>query len=244
MLTEHGEALVGVDPAPARRRNRRRPLEGQPGGVREQMPHGRAGRPGRLVEVDDALLGGDERRERADGLRHRGERNGAERVAAGRDRAVGAGDAGRRERDVPAVDLAQSLQRGAILPGHGAPPDLGPLAVRSRCRLLAGGRRGLDRARRRHRADPARRLADARKRLRAGAALPGDHRRGARARGLVGRRRRTHADVHHRSRALAGRVARPRRGLRRDVRPAATCVVTSLLDPSWKVEIEAEAVIG
>ena len=27
-----------------------------------------------------------------------------------------------------------------------------------------------------------------------------------------------------------------------DVRPAATCVVTSLLDPSWKVEIEAEAV--
>ena len=27
-------------------------------------------------------------------------------------------------------------------------------------------------------------------------------------------------------------------------RPAATCVVTSLLDPSWKVEIEAEAVVG
>ena len=29
-----------------------------------------------------------------------------------------------------------------------------------------------------------------------------------------------------------------------DVRPAATCVVTSLLDPAWKVEIEAEAVLG
>ena len=29
-----------------------------------------------------------------------------------------------------------------------------------------------------------------------------------------------------------------------ETRPAATCVVTSLLDPSWKVEIEAEAVIG
>jgi enamine deaminase RidA (YjgF/YER057c/UK114 family) len=28
-----------------------------------------------------------------------------------------------------------------------------------------------------------------------------------------------------------------------DVRPAATCVVTSLLDPTWKVEIEAEAVL-
>jgi enamine deaminase RidA (YjgF/YER057c/UK114 family) len=27
------------------------------------------------------------------------------------------------------------------------------------------------------------------------------------------------------------------------VRPAATCVVTSLLDPAWKVEIEAEAVL-
>jgi enamine deaminase RidA (YjgF/YER057c/UK114 family) len=27
------------------------------------------------------------------------------------------------------------------------------------------------------------------------------------------------------------------------VRPAATCVVTQLLDPAWKVEIEAEAVI-
>ena len=29
-----------------------------------------------------------------------------------------------------------------------------------------------------------------------------------------------------------------------EARPAATCVVTSLLDPSWKVEIEAEAVVG
>jgi enamine deaminase RidA (YjgF/YER057c/UK114 family) len=29
-----------------------------------------------------------------------------------------------------------------------------------------------------------------------------------------------------------------------EVRPAATCVVTSLLDPAWKVEIEAEAVIA
>ena len=28
-----------------------------------------------------------------------------------------------------------------------------------------------------------------------------------------------------------------------DVRPAATCVITSLLDPSWKVEIEADAVL-
>jgi enamine deaminase RidA (YjgF/YER057c/UK114 family) len=29
----------------------------------------------------------------------------------------------------------------------------------------------------------------------------------------------------------------------RDIRPASTCVVTGLLDPSWKIEIEAEAVL-
>ena len=29
----------------------------------------------------------------------------------------------------------------------------------------------------------------------------------------------------------------------RDVRPAATCVVTALLDPAWKVEIEVEATL-
>jgi enamine deaminase RidA (YjgF/YER057c/UK114 family) len=28
-----------------------------------------------------------------------------------------------------------------------------------------------------------------------------------------------------------------------DVRPAATCIVADLLDPAWKVEIEAEAVL-
>ena len=28
-----------------------------------------------------------------------------------------------------------------------------------------------------------------------------------------------------------------------DVRPAATCIVSRLLDPAWKVEIEAEAVL-
>jgi enamine deaminase RidA (YjgF/YER057c/UK114 family) len=29
-----------------------------------------------------------------------------------------------------------------------------------------------------------------------------------------------------------------------EIRPASTCVVAGLLDPSWKVEIEAEAAIG
>jgi enamine deaminase RidA (YjgF/YER057c/UK114 family) len=38
-------------------------------------------------------------------------------------------------------------------------------------------------------------------------------------------------------------VARAHGDAFRDVRPAATCVVTQLLDPAWKVEIETEAVL-
>lgn len=38
-------------------------------------------------------------------------------------------------------------------------------------------------------------------------------------------------------------VARAHGEAFRDVRPAATCVVARLLDPAWKVEIEAEAVL-
>ena len=40
-------------------------LERQPRRVAEQEPHGGAGRAGRLVEVDDLLLDGDEHRDRA-----------------------------------------------------------------------------------------------------------------------------------------------------------------------------------
>jgi enamine deaminase RidA (YjgF/YER057c/UK114 family) len=38
-------------------------------------------------------------------------------------------------------------------------------------------------------------------------------------------------------------VARAHGEAFRDVRPAATCVVADLLDPAWKVEIEAEAAL-
>jgi enamine deaminase RidA (YjgF/YER057c/UK114 family) len=38
-------------------------------------------------------------------------------------------------------------------------------------------------------------------------------------------------------------VARAHGEAFRDARPAATCVVTALLDPAWKVEIEADAVL-
>jgi enamine deaminase RidA (YjgF/YER057c/UK114 family) len=38
-------------------------------------------------------------------------------------------------------------------------------------------------------------------------------------------------------------VARAHGETFRDVRPAATCVVAGLLDPAWKVELEAEATL-
>ena len=40
-----------------------------------------------------------------------------------------------------------------------------------------------------------------------------------------------------------GDVSRAHGEVFAEIRPAATCVVTALLDPAWKVEIEAEAVI-
>jgi enamine deaminase RidA (YjgF/YER057c/UK114 family) len=40
-----------------------------------------------------------------------------------------------------------------------------------------------------------------------------------------------------------GDVSRAHGDVFRDIRPAATCVVTALLDPRWKVEIEAEAIV-
>ena len=44
-------------------------------------------------------------------------------------------------------------------------------------------------------------------------------------------------------RAYWDEVARAHGDVFGDVRPAATCVVAALLDPAWKVEIEAEAVL-
>src|SRR5689334_12377866 len=98
-------------------------------------------------------------------------------------------------------------------PGDGASPDHGALALRGGGRILPGGGRRLDRARRGDRADPAGRITDARERLRAGSALPLDHRPGARPRRLVPRGRRPDADVRHRRGALARGGAGPRRGI-------------------------------
>jgi enamine deaminase RidA (YjgF/YER057c/UK114 family) len=43
--------------------------------------------------------------------------------------------------------------------------------------------------------------------------------------------------------AYWGEVSRAHGEVFGEIRPASTCIVTSLLDPAWKVEIEAEAVV-
>jgi enamine deaminase RidA (YjgF/YER057c/UK114 family) len=50
-------------------------------------------------------------------------------------------------------------------------------------------------------------------------------------------------NVYVTDRAHWGEVSRAHGEAFRDVRPAATCVVAQLLEPAWKVEIEAEAML-
>jgi hypothetical protein len=77
--------------------------------VREQVADGRAHRAGRLVQVDDAFLGGNENGQRRHRLGHGGEPHGSRRVAAHRDVPGGIDDTGRRKLDGPAVDLAECV---------------------------------------------------------------------------------------------------------------------------------------
>src|SRR5205085_978145 len=101
---------VRVDAPRAGARDRRRGVEREPRGVGEQVAQRGAGRPGRLVDVDDALLGRDERRERRDELRDRGPADGAGAVADGAQLApVRVEHRDRRERRRPRFDLTQSL---------------------------------------------------------------------------------------------------------------------------------------
>ena len=67
------------------------------------------GRAGRVVQVDDALLGRDEARERGHQLRHRGEPVDVLAVAARVELAVRPEHRHRGVRHVPAVDLAQGV---------------------------------------------------------------------------------------------------------------------------------------
>ena len=106
---EHAEAFVRVDPAPLGRRDRLRALEGQAGGVGQQVADGRSRRAGRLVQIDDSFLGGHEHRQRGDRLRDGGKADRAPRVAMGLHAPAAEDDPGGRERDRPLVDLAKGL---------------------------------------------------------------------------------------------------------------------------------------
>ena len=66
---------------------------------------------------------------------------------------------------------------------------------------------------------------------------------GALDRAGSGREHVVRTNLYVTDRAHWDEVARAHGDVFRDVRPAATCVVTALLHPAWKVEIEAEAVL-
>ena len=95
-----------------------------------------------------------------------------------------------------------------------------------------------------HCAGRAGREFDTRRRCGASAELPCDHPGRDRGPWRTRRRRRPYEDVHRRPRRRR-RVRRcPRRGLR-GFPPASTMVVVSaLLRPEWRIEIEAEALVG
>jgi hypothetical protein len=106
---EHRERRIRVDPSVARPRDRLGAVERQPGRVREEMPYRRTGRAGGLVEVDDTFLGGDDKGERGDGLRDRGEPERTRRLSTHVYRTRRIDDPGSRELDRPVVDLAKRL---------------------------------------------------------------------------------------------------------------------------------------
>ena len=186
--------------------------------MREQMSHGRAFRAGRLVEVDHALLRRDERRESRDELRHRSPAHHLGAGAASRDDVAVPQHAGSRKRCGPVVDLLKCfIHRRAILDvvdrrlvSSGSP-------LRADDRLLAGGARRPPRLRSRHVRRDAGRRRPASGRVRAGEALPGDHRRRPRPRREL--RRST-------SSAPAPSSWTPQTG-RRSAAPTARCSATS-----------------
>ena len=71
-LAQEVVARVGVDALAPGRAEESVALERQARRVRQQVPHGRLGRAGRLVEVEQALLGGDQHGHRGERLGHRG----------------------------------------------------------------------------------------------------------------------------------------------------------------------------
>ena len=218
------------------------PSNGRPDACASRWRTVEPGRPGRLVEVDDTLLGRDQRRERGDRLRDRRPAELARLVPVPGARCRPARrPRPRRARRGHASTCRQRLHARAILDAWSAassPParrTSRSSASRARCVvgthvLVAGTAPVMP--------DGDEPPDDA---VRAGPPLPRDHRRRARRGRRSARGRRAHAHLPHerrlRSKASPGRTARSSaRSARRS-----TAVVTKLLDRRWLVEIEAEA---
>ena len=77
--------------------------------MRQEVADGRARRPRRLVQIDDAFLGGNENRERRDGLGDGCQSHRMRCISARRHFAAWIDDAGGGEWDRPVVDLAKCL---------------------------------------------------------------------------------------------------------------------------------------
>jgi len=208
----------------------------------EQVPHGRARRAGRLVEVEDALLRRDEHGEGRHGLGDGREANDTGRVPAADDATLRIDDPGGGEGDRPAVDLAKGLHECAILvllerrniPGTGA---YEPIVGYSRA-VVAGDRV--------HVSGTAANPPD-------GSPPPEDvydqthvclelirtalEKAGTSLEHVVRTR------VYLVDPADFDGFARAHAEVFGDVRPANTTVLAGLFDPRWKVEIEVEAIL-
>ena len=233
------EPVVRVDAAPPGRRDRRACIERQPRGVGEQVAKGGPGRACRLVEIDEALFGGDQNGDSGRELRHGGKGEHPVGVAVDALDATRDCDGGMAAR--PGVDLPQGLHRRQAIGverqriSSGSPFEARfgySRAVRVGDRILVAGTAPImpDNA------DPP----------------TGAYEQAQVCLGIIGRAL-TEAgaslDDVVRSRvyvtdpAHIDDVGRAHAEAFSEARPVLTGVVTGLLDPRWLVEIEVEAVI-
>ena len=107
VLGEDEVPRVRVDPPLAGLPQRRRRVPRETGRVRQQVPDGRAFGPRRLVQVERALLGGDQRRVGDDRLRDGAPAEAVIDVAVLGDDRVGSRDTGGSMLGRPRLDLAE-----------------------------------------------------------------------------------------------------------------------------------------
>ena len=180
LLEKRAEDLVAgvrVDAPLARRRDRRSGIEPEAGRVGEQVAHRRAGRAGRLVEVEDPFLGGDEDgaggrelRDRRPPRRARRRRHAPRARRLATTTATDACGAGQSS-------IAASAPHATRYYRRAADAHLVGLALRAHGGLLPGCGRRRPHLRRRNGAGHARRSRSARRLVRPDEAVPRDHRR-------------------------------------------------------------------